>query len=174
MELNEIAAHLEIRQALARYCRGVDRADAALIRSAFHPDATDVHGQFSGTGWELAERLASAERGQPGAGAHHVTNVYLEFDDPDHARCESYVLAFHPHRDDGKDGSLAIFAGRYIDRFERRNGDWKISDRRVVNDWSREHVAGDEWARLSSTAGPYPVGTRSDDEPAYELFPPLT
>jgi hypothetical protein len=171
IDRDEITAHLEIRSALTRYCPGVDRADAALIRSAFHPDATDSHGELSGTGWELADRLA-AEHGKPGAGGHHITNVYIELDDADYARFESYGLAFHPHEDAGVGGQLGIFAGRYLDRFERRHGDWRIVERRVVNDWSREHLAGDSWARGSSEAGGFAQGARDESDPAYQLFPP--
>ncbi|MET0378059.1 MAG: nuclear transport factor 2 family protein [Spongiibacteraceae bacterium] len=46
MDINEVIAHIEIRQALVRYCRGVDRSDEAMIRSAFHEDAIDEHGAF--------------------------------------------------------------------------------------------------------------------------------
>ena len=41
-------ARAEIRDAMFRYCRGVDRADRALIRSAYHPDAHDKHGKYDG------------------------------------------------------------------------------------------------------------------------------
>jgi len=172
--MERVAAQFEIRDALTRYCRGVDRADAALIKSAFHPDAVDTHGAFSGLGWELAERLARAEAGKPGAGTHLVTNVYVEFDDDGHARCESYVLAFHPHEDGGDGARLGIFAGRYLDQFERRDGSWRIARRVVINDWSREHLPGQDWPRGSPAAGGFVAGRRSRDDAEYDLFPSPT
>src|SRR5262245_17777267 len=39
-----------IQEVLARYCRGVDRADLELLRSVYHPDAIDNHGTFNGNG----------------------------------------------------------------------------------------------------------------------------
>ena len=37
-----------IHEVLMRYCRGIDRCDEELLRSAYHHDATDNHGQFNG------------------------------------------------------------------------------------------------------------------------------
>src|SRR5262249_11432964 len=37
-----------IRRVLARYCRGIDRLDQDLVRSCYHPDATEAHGTFTG------------------------------------------------------------------------------------------------------------------------------
>lgn len=44
MTPGEISAHIEIQQVLFRYCRGVDRGDKELLRSVYHPGATDNHG----------------------------------------------------------------------------------------------------------------------------------
>jgi SnoaL-like domain len=47
-EWNEVRARLDIHDVLARYCRGADRCDAALMQSCFHEDAVDEHGFFNG------------------------------------------------------------------------------------------------------------------------------
>ena len=44
------------------YCRGVDRCDEDLIRSAFHDDSYDDHGYWKGPGHELAPFLADRLR----------------------------------------------------------------------------------------------------------------
>ena len=44
----------EIRRRLLEYCRGIDRCDAALVASVYHPDGTDDHGSFVGLGTDFA------------------------------------------------------------------------------------------------------------------------
>jgi hypothetical protein len=46
--LQQLIDKLEIHEVLTRYCRGIDRCDAELLESVYHPDATDNHGQFVG------------------------------------------------------------------------------------------------------------------------------
>lgn len=143
MDLEDIAADLEIRQVLARYCRAVDRGDVALLKSVYHPDATDDHGTFVGSGHDFATALVPSMDGGTLSSQHHVTNVLIERDG-NCANVESYVLAFHPVRDE--DGEVHAVAGcRYLDRFEKREGAWRIADRRVVMDLSRRALAGERW-----------------------------
>ena len=52
--LNEVIAHHRIRQVLERYCRGIDRLDAALIDSVYWDDATDNHGIYVGPGKDFS------------------------------------------------------------------------------------------------------------------------
>jgi hypothetical protein len=170
VDLDEITAHMEIRQALVRYCRGVDRGDAALIKSAFHPDAFDRHGASRRLGHELADSLAYREGGIRMAG-HHITNVYIELHGPDVARVESYVLAFVPSQSDGAEQEdLRVVGARYLDRFERRDGEWRVADRLVVVDWSRHDVPGDVWMSAAPEHGGYSEGCPGPDDPSYQLF----
>jgi hypothetical protein len=39
---------MAIQDVLYRYARGVDRRDWELVRSVYHPDATDDHGGYRG------------------------------------------------------------------------------------------------------------------------------
>ena len=50
MDVQELLDKQQIHEALMRYARGVDRGDAALICSAYHPDAVDEHGVGDYTG----------------------------------------------------------------------------------------------------------------------------
>ena len=151
MDLDDIAAELAIRNALARYCRGVDRGDVALLKSVYHPDATDDHGTFKGNGHDFAEYLVELMDRSTIPSQHHVTNVLIERDG-ERADVESYVLAFHPIPDGAGGEVHALFGGRYLDRFERRGGEWKIAERRVVMDWTRAALLGDAWELAESFA----------------------
>ncbi|GEK79640.1 nuclear transport factor 2 family protein [Agrococcus baldri] len=137
----------EIRDRIYSFCRGVDRRDWNLVRSAYHADGIDDHGPYNGDvdgmiAW-MTERHATVK-----SSMHHIGNVLVEVDG-DVAYAESYYLAYQ--RIDGSSSlSFAMFPGtehdgsdvnmraqgRYIDRFERRSagGPWKIAHRTVVAD----------------------------------------
>ena len=128
----------EIRDVLMRYSRGVDRLDVALLTSCYHADSWDDHGHFKGTGHEFASFIVESLRGRTHHTTHSVANVLIELDpiDRDTARGESYAIAYLRRRDDAGDEWLDLFAGRYVDRFARRDGVWRIASRVVVHDWS--------------------------------------
>jgi len=123
-----------IRRVLYRYCRGIDRIDAELIRSAYWPGATDDHGVFTGSAEEFARWvvgvLATFEQTQHSL---HQTSIDVL---GDRAFTETYFDARHRLRREGR-LMLETFGGRYLDRFERRDGEWRIAHRVVVHDWSR-------------------------------------
>lgn len=128
----------EIRDVLMRYSRAVDRLDVALLTSCYHADSWDDHGHFKGTGHEFASFIVESLRGRTHHTTHSVANVLIELDavDRDTARAESYAVAYLRRRDDAGDEWLDLFAGRYVDRFARRDGVWRIASRVVVHDWS--------------------------------------
>jgi SnoaL-like domain len=150
----------EIRDALLRYCRGVDRMDNELILSAYHPDATEHHGGFRGETPEDFIAYADERSGTFQSTSHFVTNHTIELAG-DVAYSEAYVLVVH--HGDGPDGPHeAIFGGRYVDRFERRDGQWKIADRAVVHDWARV-----DQVRAWERAPMFVQGLRSREDVVY-------
>lgn len=124
------AAREAIREAAFRYARGVDRLDVELMKSAYWPDATDDHGRFVGNGWEFAERVV-------GTHDRWLTTMHgnlqhaIEFDDDTHARGEIYNVTYLVPRDGGP---WSVWLGRYLDRYERRDGEWRISHRICVHE----------------------------------------
>ncbi len=100
---------------------------------------------------------------------HVVANIVTQLDQ-DKAAVESYVYAIH--RTPGADGVPRdmIGAGRYLDRFERRNDEWRIAKRRVLVDWFKEYPDSADW-----TIGPFgivgvPRGARKPDDESYAWF----
>ena len=131
-----------IHEVLMRFCRGIDRRDEDLLRSVFHPDAWDEHGVFDGNALEFAH-LSIDMLLQFTATSHMIMNEYVELDG-DRAYAESYVLACHRSERDGRKIDMTMGA-RYVDRFERRGGQWRIAHRAVVHDWNREQEVTAEW-----------------------------
>ena len=130
--LDELLSRQEIYEVLTRYCRGVDRCDVDMIRSVYHPDAIDDHGMFKGLGtdfapWIVAWELENIKRCQ-----HFIGNFSCDLHG-DTAFTETYCLSFN----EGTHGENATVYNRYIDRFERRDGVWKIAARLVVLDLTR-------------------------------------
>jgi hypothetical protein len=92
---------------------------------------------------------------------HTISNTSIELVGADTAYVESHVCARHLREDE--DGPvMETFGGRYVDRFERRDGDWKIADRVVVHDWSTL-----ERVEPAFPADRFPVGSRDPDDPSY-------
>src|SRR3954451_21721015 len=76
--VDELEARDAIRDTIYRYCRGEDRCDAELIKSAYHPDAFDAHGgSFSGNAHEFAEFITGA-MADAVCNNHYVANVLIE------------------------------------------------------------------------------------------------
>lgn len=165
MTLDELAAHESIRQVLYRYCRGVDRGDVATISGVYHPDAVDRHGPWSGPGREFADYLVPS-MDQSATGQHHITNMLIELDGAS-AAVESYFIAFHPQPPEEGEARHVLVAGRYLDRFEQRDGQWLIAERTVVIDVSRP-LAADvaDWVGAAS----FPSGARRGDDLSAAFF----
>ena len=96
----DAAAAEAIRQAVLRYCRGVDRLDAELMRSAYHDDATDDHGVFAGSAADLCARVVRSHRRYE-ATMHCVLNHAIDLVDDSHATGEIYNVTYLVRATDG-------------------------------------------------------------------------
>lgn len=156
-----------IRDCLYRYCRGIDRADEALLRASYWPDGTDSHGSYKGSAsgfidWAM-KTLPSIERG-----IHQIHNILIEMHG-DEARVEAYFTALQRQPGAGGDIVDVYLAGRYLDRFEKRGEEWRVADRTVVFDWIEERLAqpGTESERFGKRT---PIGSQYPDDPVYRLL----
>ena len=142
----------EIVDCLLRYTRGVDRHDKALMMSAYHPDAWDEHGVAEGDpeqfcSWALGWHGEHQTKHQ-----HIITNHTIDLAG-DVAHGETYYTFWGENRE----GPPQISFGRYIDRFEKRDGRWAIAHRVCVNELSAnlEPMAiPEEWAERIFSTGP--------------------
>jgi hypothetical protein len=99
---------------------------------------------------------------------HMFGNILIRLNGAE-AKAESYFYGFH--RIPGEDGRPrdTIAGGRYLDRFERRNDEWRIAERIVITDWFRDYPDSADWE-----AGPFgmkiPPGGRYPDDQSYAFF----
>lgn len=120
-----------IRDCAHRYCRGVDRLDEALLKSAYWPDATDDHGVFVGNAMEFAE-MCMVVHLKWRSTSHCILNHHIELDDDGaHARGEIYNVTYLFQADADV---LDTWHGRYLDLYEKRAGEWRIKERVCVHE----------------------------------------
>ena len=168
----ELWAEAQIRKVLLRYARGIDRLDLDLVRSCYHPDATDSHGSFEGTVDEFVTWVERVLR-RYDLTMHFLGSPLVELGadrgdgdaGPTVAAVETYGMAFH--RAGGGPPERNLVTGfRFLDRFECRAGEWRIARR----------VATTEWWRIDAEADWWPVpdgmlqGRRDRTDPVYGLL----
>jgi hypothetical protein len=134
----------DIFDTMKRYTRGADRHDKELVRSAFWPDATiSIDKPMTVDEYvDSEERLLSTYA----AHQHHITGQTIDIQG-DTAHVESYVIYFLVPRDGRADAQgpatpghvltsakSTVGSGRYEERLEKRNGEWKILVRNFVED----------------------------------------
>lgn len=144
LTLDDIIAKQEITDLVGRYMRGLDRLDRELLRSVFHDNAYTDYGFYKGGPDGFVEMAHGALKNH--LSNHHMigqTNIDI---DGNVAYGEIYFQAFHRIIEQGNERDL-IISGRYVDRYEKRNGQWKIIFRSEINDWARNDPASDGYFR---------------------------
>lgn len=159
----ELQAESEICDVQRRYCRGVDRLDWDMVRACFHDDADADYGHYKG-GPDGFVAMARAGLPTYSSTTHFIGNQLVEVDaEGDGAWAEHYVVAWHRCPQDGEVSEHDFVCNfRYVDRMERRGGEWRISKRVLLVD---------SWRRLPlPDFGPGPTikqGTRDKSDPSW-------
>jgi hypothetical protein len=164
-KLQATVRQLQDRQAILdciqRECRARDRQDVDQIAGCWWEDGQDEHGPII---TRAPDYPARANRGH-GANfhmtSHNITNHLCEISG-DTAHCESYVIGglFWLN---GKTTTLAF--GRYLDRLERRNGEWRLLVRRCTIEMTADADAS--WVYSKNIQG-FLKPLWSKDDPSYE------
>lgn len=149
------------------YCNAADRHDHIKMRSLYHEDAIDDHGSFfKGLAMEFIDKLPEIQA--PMLILHHnVTTLNIRLDG-DYAEGEVYIIAFH--QIDSENGPMdLLIGGRYFDKYEKRNGQWKFSHRAVDADWAR--LADPSEVNLDNPiiAGAH-IGKPGPEDPSYAVY----
>jgi len=136
--------------------------DEELLRTCYHADAIDDHGPYKGSvdgfvAWVMP-LLAGFE-----STTHFIGNHLVDIEG-DVAWAESYCLALHrTWPTESQPATDIVGNARYVDRFERRDGEWRIAHRVVVRDPGRQDVVkqefpvGRESSRVSAAPSAFPL-----------------
>ena len=135
--LQELLDRQDIHDCLLRFCRGMDRFDRDLYLSAFWDDAEMAAGPYVGDVngcWDWAKPMHEAAQ----VLTHHLLlNHHVEINgDSAHSECYYQFVARNHLWEEGGGETVMLAGGRYIDRLERRDGQWKIALRTNIIEWS--------------------------------------
>src|SRR5690606_12190523 len=67
--------------------------------------------------------------------AHNICNIKIDVEE-DVAWGETYFLGTSENRPDNGEPFNSLSSGRYLDKFERRDGEWRIAQRTFVFEWT--------------------------------------
>ena len=164
--LDQLADGEACREAARRSGRGVDRLDREEMRSAYWPDATDEHGAFTGNAWEFVDHCMTGHD-RWAFTMHTIFNHTVEFDDDGvHARGEAYNVTWLRRADEDV---LDIWLGRYLDRYEKRGGEWRILHRVCVHEGD---LTVDASTPMPVRSGAFTEGSFDRRTPGRPLGPP--
>jgi SnoaL-like domain len=157
-----------IRDALMCYCRGIDRADEESLRSAYWPDASDCHGAYQGSVQGFIDKaLPRLRRG--GLRSHIIGNILIELHGSQAAVESSFVALQAPMTSSGVH-TETFLCGRYADRFEQREGEWRIAERTVIYDWIEERSRPELNDANALFGSRQPVGAAMPQDAVYALL----
>jgi hypothetical protein len=165
--LDALLDKAELHELAVRYARAVDRGDRELLLSLYHEGATDHHGtDFCGGPSEFADYVRAATSNCE-ATAHYMVNASYQIEG-ELANGEIYFVAYHRTR--APELTEIVVAGRYLDRYERRAGVWKIAHRSLVWDWAGTGTMGAAALKLLRERGD---GAGKTDDVSYTALPLL-
>ncbi len=142
--LTDLVDRETIRDTIAKLGRGEDRRDATLLKGCYWPDASVDLGVFVG-GFD--DYLAWVVPGSPAIPVTlHTLGQSLIRLAGDSAVAETHVTAYH-RIDMGAEERDVVLGGRYLDRLERRGGEWRVAHRTMLYDWQQDFGRSVDWSQ---------------------------
>ena len=167
--IEALLAKQEISEVLYRYARGCDRVDEGALRACFHPGSVHFHGGFAGLSSDFIDLAMGIVRPLK-ASSHMISNVMIELSG-DQAVSECHFLAHHRRlKADGAREEDYFLKGRYLDRFEKRDGAWRIVSRTGLHDYERVLEPADQTLAQASSDQ---FGQQKPDDPIYAMLESL-
>ncbi len=172
-ELRALLDRENIRDCIARLARAEDRRDGKAIGACYWPDSKTDYGVFAGN---FDEYLAWVVPGSPAIPVtQHVLGQSVIELKGETALVETHVLAYHRINTGQEERDTAI-GGRYLDRMEKRAGEWRIAQRTMLYDWYRDFGLSIDWSQgvmgLPFSAGHYSGRAVGDHSETFFGKPP--
>ncbi len=160
-ELRHLRDRQDILDCIQRESRARDRQDVEQIASCWWEDGVDEHGPVITRVPDYPARANAGHQAFFHMTSHNITNHICEIDG-DTAHCESYVVGALFWL---KENKTTIAFGRYLDRLERRGGEWRMHTRRCTIEITADADAS--WANSQAVKG-FLKGLWSKQDPSYE------
>ena len=156
--------HFDIREVIEAYVHGCDRGDLEAVKDCYHPDSYDHHGPLAGPGHQFAADCVDSLKIYWTSCTHLLGQSRIKVDG-DMAGAETHYFASLTRDQDGT-AMLDQQVGRYVDRFERRDGVWRILDRRCIQDWTYSIPQGESFIDRAE----FLTGARTPEDISYEVL----
>ncbi len=138
MSLEEKVQALLDKQAIAevlqRYSRTLDWLDDEGQAGCFWPDAPIDYGFFTGSAADFVPVVMQIERASQRRW-HFLSTPSIALHSADRASVECYGFATGIREAENGIWAGGLYGGRYLDEFEKRDGEWRIARRRYIMDW---------------------------------------
>ena len=133
-EVRELKDREAIREGIHRYCQAVDRCDLKMLKSCYWPDGYDDHGFYAGNAHDFADYVIPCLQAVDSS-MHSITNTRFRFDG-NRCACTSQWHVVHRLAHEGGFTDF-LHDGRYLDVWEKREGEWKLLHRVIAGDLDR-------------------------------------
>ena len=136
--LQELLDKQAITERIYDYGRSMDRLDRQLGKDCFHADAPADYGaqMYQGTGHGFVD-MCMAAHPYFHSHSHQFSNIRIWMQGPDKAHSETYGDVTLRRFDEIGQAQDIRNLGRYIDRWEKRDGEWRIAERIFVLDFDQ-------------------------------------
>lgn len=141
LQIQDLLDKQACEEVLISYGRTLDWLDEQGQANCFWPDAEIDYGFFKGDAAQWVPVVMGLEKASVHRW-HMITNITVILDNEEHAHSECYGLSAGSEKNEQGELIDHLFGGRYLDEFEKRAGQWRISKRTYIADWAQSFPDG--------------------------------
>ncbi len=133
-QLQELLDKKACEEVLMRYSRTLDWLDEEGQASCYWPDADIDYGFFTGKAEDFIPAVMQIE--ESALRRWHLVGGLILTIDGDNANSECYGFTVSAVENEEGNKTDSLFGGRYLDELQKRDGEWRISKRRYILDFT--------------------------------------